>query len=224
MKILIADDEEDILDLLEYCLENEGYTVFRAKDGLEALKLAEEIVPNMIILDVMMPKLDGMETCRILRSMTKMQETIIIFLTARSEEYSEIAGFESGADDYLTKPIKPRILLSRIKALTRRSADMAQSTPETLKIHDLEIEKDSYLVRREGEEIALPRKEFELFYLLASRPGKVFKREDILEKIWGNSFVTDRTIDVHIRKLREKLGEQYIQTVKGVGYKFVLEK
>ncbi|MFN0203467.1 MAG: response regulator transcription factor [Bacteroidia bacterium] len=222
MKILIADDEEDILDLLEYCLENEGYMVFRAKDGLEALKMAEEIVPNLIILDVMMPKLDGMETCKLLRGMTKLQDAVIVFLTARAEEYSELAGFESGADDYLTKPIKPRILLSRIKALMRRNSEVPQTALEVIKVQDLEIEQGSYLVRREKEEISLPRKEFELLYLLASRPGKVFKRDDILDKIWGNAFVTDRTIDVHIRKLREKLGEQYIQTVKGVGYKFVM--
>ncbi|MEL6194374.1 MAG: response regulator transcription factor [Bacteroidota bacterium] len=221
-KILIVDDEEDILDLLEYNLEQEGYQVARALDGEKAIELAVREKPDMILLDIMMPKLDGIETCRRIRSLPDMDKIYIVFLTARSEEYSELAGFEAGADDYISKPIKPRVLISRIKAIMRRELPADQEA--TLKIHDLEIIKDEYLVKKGEKVLTLPRKEFELLYFMASRPGKVFRREKLLEKVWGDVYVVDRTIDVHVRKLREKIGEDYIQTIKGVGYKFLSEK
>ncbi|MEM8897097.1 MAG: response regulator transcription factor [Bacteroidota bacterium] len=221
-KILIVDDEEDILDLLEYNLEQEGYQVARALDGEKAIELAVREKPDMILLDIMMPKLDGIETCRRIRSLPEMDKIYIVFLTARSEEYSELAGFEAGADDYISKPIKPRVLISRIKAIMRRELPADQEA--TLKIHDLEIIKDEYLVRKGETVLTLPRKEFELLYFMASRPGKVFRREKLLEKVWGDVYVVDRTIDVHVRKLREKIGDEYIQTIKGVGYKFLSEK
>ncbi|RMG21955.1 MAG: DNA-binding response regulator [Bacteroidetes bacterium] len=219
IKVLIVDDEEDILDLLEYNLEKEGYQVLRAMDGEEAIEIAKREKPQMILLDIMMPRLDGIETCRRLRQLPGMDNVYIVFLTARSEEYSELAGFEAGADDYISKPIKPRVLLSRLKAIMRREPNMEDN--ELIRIHDLEIIKDEYLVKKGGEPLSLPRKEFELLYFLASRPGKVFRREELLEKIWGDVFVVDRTIDVHVRKLREKIGEHYIVTIKGVGYKFL---
>ena len=221
-KILIVDDEEDILDLLEYNLEQEGYQVARALDGEKAIELAVKEKPDMILLDIMMPKLDGIETCRRIRGLPEMDKIYIVFLTARSEEYSELAGFEAGADDYISKPIKPRVLISRIKAIMRRELPADQEA--TLKIHDLEIIKDEYLVKKGEKVLTLPRKEFELLYFMASRPGKVFRREKLLEKVWGDVYVVDRTIDVHVRKLREKIGEDYIQTIKGVGYKFLSEK
>ena len=215
-KILIVDDEEDILDLLEYNLEQEGYQVARALDGEKAIELAVREKPDMILLDIMMPKLDGSETCRRIRGLPEMDKIYIVFLTARSEEYSELAGFEAGADDYISKPIKPRVLISRIKAIMRRELPADQEA--TLKIHDLEIIKDEYLVKKGEKVLTLPRKEFELLYFMASRPGKVFRREKLLEKVWGDVYVVDRTIDVHERKLREKIGADYIQTIKGVGY------
>lgn len=226
MKILISDDEDDILELIAYNLEKEGYTVLRANNGVDTLQIAEKEKPEVIILDIMMPQLDGIETCRRLRAIPSMKETYIIFLTARAEEYSELAGFEVGADDYITKPIKPRVLISRIKAVMRRGALTESQSDENncLKIHDLEIDRGEYVVRRNTTEISLPRKEFELLFCLASKPGKIYRREELLEKIWGDVYVVDRTVDVHIRKLREKLGEEYIQTIKGVGYKFVAEK
>ncbi|MEO1449090.1 MAG: response regulator transcription factor, partial [Bacteroidota bacterium] len=197
----------------------DGYEVLRAMDGEGAIQLAQKHRPDMILLDIMMPQLDGIETCRRIRSMPHQEETYIIFLTARSEEYSELAGFDAGADDYITKPIKPRVLLSRLNAMKRRKRGEAQ-TP-VLQVHDLEILRDEYLVKQ-GEKVhTLPRKEFELISFLASYPGKVFSREKLLEKVWGDVFVVDRTVDVHVRKLREKLGDHYIQTVKGVGYKFL---
>ncbi len=219
-KILVVDDEEDILDLLTYNFEQEGYDVFRAQDGESALKIAEKELPDLIMLDIMMPKMDGVSTCMELRRTPGLEEVTIIFLTARSEEYSEVAGFEAGADDYIYKPIKPRVLKSRVKALLRRKHAGTRRNAEVISIHDLEILKDEYVVRRGDETIALPRKEFELFYFLASRPGKVFSREELLVHIWENVHVTDRTVDVHVRKLREKIGAEYITTVKGVGYKF----
>ena len=220
-KILIVDDEEDILELLEYNLEKEGYAVIKAFDGEEALQTITREKPDLIILDIMMPKMDGIETCRQIRNIPGMENVYIIFLTARSEEYSELAGFEAGADDYISKPIKPKVLMSRIKAIMRRTGK--SDVEESLKIHDLEIIPDEYLVKKGGNPIALPKKEFDLLYFLASKPGKVFKRAKLLEKVWGNVFVVDRTIDVHVRKLREKVGENYIITVKGVGYKFLGE-
>jgi two-component system alkaline phosphatase synthesis response regulator PhoP len=224
LKVLIVDDEEDILDLLEYNLQKEGYKVIKAMDGEEALRKARVEKPDMVVLDIMMPKLDGIETCRKIRAMKGMEHSYIVFLTARAEEYSELAGFEAGADDYIAKPIRPRVLLSRLKALTRRKSELEEEEDaQVLKVHDLEILKDEYIVKKGDEEIALPRKEFDLLFFLASKPGKVFRREKLLEKVWGDVFVVDRTIDVHVRKLREKLGDDYIVTIKGVGYKFKAE-
>lgn len=222
-KVLIVDDEKDILDLLEYNLEKEGYEVLSAMDGEEAIAMAKTEKPNMVLLDIMMPQMDGIETCRRLRELPELKGTFIVFLTARAEEYSELAGFDAGADDYIAKPIKPRVLLSRIKAILRRDQTF-KDEQDLLNVKDLEIIRDEYIVRRGNEIFNLPRKEFELLYFLASKPGKVFRREKLLEKIWGDVYVVDRTIDVHIRKLREKIGEGYIQTVKGVGYKFAKEK
>lgn len=221
-KILIVDDEADILDLLEYNLQKEGYKVFRAMDGREALKVAKTHSPDLVLLDIMMPVMDGIETCRQMRLMPETEHAYIVFLTARAEEYSELAGFEAGADDYISKPIKPRILVSRLRAILRRNT--SGDEPQTIiKIHDLEIVKDEYVVRTPEKEISLPRKEFDLLFFLASKPGKVYKREKLLEKVWGDVYVVDRTIDVHVRKLREKLGNKYIITIKGVGYKFLSE-
>jgi two-component system alkaline phosphatase synthesis response regulator PhoP len=218
-KILLVDDEPDILEFLSYNLKKEGYHVYTALTGEEGIALAKKEMPNLVLLDVMMPGIDGMEVCRELRSAQGMDGVVIAFLTARSEDYSHIAGFEAGADDYINKPIKPRVLLSRIKALLRRSSNGNEST--AVDVGKLRIDRESYLVFKEGEEISLPRKEFELLSLLASKPGKVFARDEILTRVWGDEVVVgDRTIDVHIRKLREKLGEEFIRTVKGVGYKF----
>jgi two-component system alkaline phosphatase synthesis response regulator PhoP len=218
-KILLVDDEEDILEFLSYNLKKEGYKVFTALNGEEGLDVAKKELPNLILLDVMMPGIDGIEVCREIRGIPGLKDVLIAFLSARSEDYSHIAGFDAGADDYINKPIKPRVLLSRIKALLRRGQPVKDSIPEDL--GGIRIDRESYLVHKEGQEISLPRKEFELLSLLASKPGKVFAREDILNKVWGGEVVVgDRTIDVHIRKLREKLGEDYIKTVKGVGYKF----
>ena len=220
-KILIVDDEQDILEFLEYNLKNDGYDVLLAHDGEQALKIARREQPDLIIMDIMMPKMDGVETCRRLREAPECKNIYVIFLTARAEEFSELAGFEAGGDDYIVKPIKPRVLLSRVKAILRRGADIDMDQPQTLKIADLEIVRDEFLVYKAGAPLALPKKEFELLFFLASRPGKVFSRDVLLEKIWGKDiYVVPRTIDVHIRKLREKLGEEYIQTIKGVGYKF----
>lgn len=221
-KVMIVDDEVDILDLLEYNLEKEGYKVIKAMDGEEAVKLAKEHKPDLILLDIMMPRMDGIETCRQIREIKGMKNVFIVFLTARSEEYSELAGFDAGADDYIPKPVKPRVLLSRIRAILRR--DMEEGDSDKLIVHDLEIIRDEYIVKKGEDVISLPRKEFELLQFLASHPGKVFKREKLLEKVWGDVFVVDRTVDVHVRKLREKIGEDYIQTVKGVGYKFMKEE
>ncbi len=219
-KILIVDDEEDILEFLSYNLNKEGYQVFTAADGNTAITLAKKELPHLILLDVMMPGIDGIETCRELRSLPGLEDVIIAFLTARSEDYSHIAGFDAGADDYINKPIKPRVLVSRIQALLRRTTAVKKDS-DFLQLGNLRINRERYLVIKDDIEITLPRKEFELIYLLASKPGKVFTREEILIKIWGYDVVVgDRTIDVHIRKLREKIGEDYIRTVKGVGYKF----
>lgn len=220
-KILIVDDEVDILDLLTYNFEQEGYDVYRASNGEEAIRVAAEVQPDLIVLDIMMPKMDGVAACMQIRNTPGLEEVTVVFLTARSEEYSEVAGFEAGADDYIYKPIKPRVLKSRVKALLRRQGGGKRRNNEIISIHDLEIMRDEYVVRRGTDSIALPRKEFELFYFLASRPGKVFSREDLLVHIWENVHVTDRTVDVHVRKLREKIGPEYIVTIKGVGYKFL---
>lgn len=220
-KILIVDDEPDIIELIEYNLKKEGYQVFTASNGLEAIQVAKKSLPDLIILDIMMPKLDGIEACRQLRAMPEFKSTFMVFLTARSEEYSEISGFNVGADDYIAKPIKPRALISRINAILRRTNMAETEVANKLEIGNLVIDREAYLVYQDGKKIVLAKKEFELLYLLASKPGKVFTREVILNNIWEDSVVvTNRTIDVHIRKLREKLGEDYVTTVKGVGYKF----
>ena len=220
-KILVVDDEPDIVELIAYNLKREGYQVHTASNGQEAVSTAKKIMPDLIILDVMMPKMDGIEACRIMRAMPEFKSTFMVFLTARSEEYSEIAGFNVGADDYIAKPIKPRALLSRINAILRRNAQNEELPNEKLEISDLVIDREAFLVFKNGEKIVLAKKEFELLYLLASKPGKVYTREVILKNIWEDSVVvTNRTIDVHIRKLREKIGENYVATVKGVGYKF----
>ncbi|HEX7367574.1 MAG TPA: response regulator transcription factor [Pelobium sp.] len=220
-KILIVDDEPDILELIEYTLKKEGYTVFTALNGKEAVQEARKCLPDLIILDVMMPKMDGIEACRVLRAMPEFKNTFMVFLTARSEEYSEIAGFNVGADDYIAKPIKPRALLSRINAILRRNSQSEDAADEKLEIADLVIDRGAFLVFQNGNRVVLAKKEFELLYLLAAKPGKVYTREAILSSIWEDSVVvTNRTIDVHIRKLREKLGDDYVTTVKGVGYKF----
>ncbi len=217
--ILLVDDEQDILDLVSYNLEKEGYKVHTASNGREAIDIASKVVPELILLDVMMPEMDGMETCVQLRENPSLTGTVIAFLTARSEDYSQISGFDSGADDYITKPIKPRVLVSRVKALLRRKGGVVEETP--IKQDGIHVDKERYLVIKDGEELNLPKKEFELLALLISQPGRVFTRESILANVWGNDVVVgDRTIDVHIRKLREKLGDHYFKTVKGVGYKF----
>jgi two-component system alkaline phosphatase synthesis response regulator PhoP len=223
VKILIVDDEQDILEFIEYNLLKEGYQVTTANNGREGLKVAKEIQPNLIILDIMMPGLDGVEVCRELRAMPEFNDTIIAFLTARSEDYSQIAGFEVGGDDYITKPIRPRVLTSRIGALLRRTAnfDQQQEEDKIIKVADLIIDKEKVLVYRNDESIVLAKKEFELLGLLVSKPGKVFSRDEIFSKIWGSDVIVgNRTIDVHIRKLREKIGDHYIRTIKGIGYKF----
>ncbi|HVW97557.1 MAG TPA: response regulator transcription factor [Mucilaginibacter sp.] len=220
-KILIVDDEPDILELIEYNLKKEGYQVFLARNGQEAVAEAKRTLPDLIVLDIMMPKMDGIEACRIMRTMPEFKNTFMVFLTARSEEYSEIAGFNVGADDYIAKPIKPRALVSRINAILRRNAPAEDVTDNKLEIADLVIDREAYLVFQKGKKVVLAKKEFELLYLLASKPGKVYTREVILKNIWEDSVVvTNRTIDVHIRKLREKLGDDCVSTVKGVGYKF----
>ena len=220
-KILVVDDEPDILELIEYNLKKDGYQVFTATNGQEGVAVAKKVLPDLIILDIMMPKMDGIEACRIMRAMPEFKNTFMVFLTARSEEYSEIAGFNVGADDYIAKPIKPRALISRINALLRRNVQSEEQPENKLVISDLVIDRDAYLVFRKGEKTVLAKKEFELLYLLASKPGKVYTRDVILKSIWEDSVVvTKRTIDVHIRKLREKLGDTYVTTVKGVGYKF----
>ncbi|SEO66771.1 response regulator transcription factor [Mucilaginibacter sp. OK283] len=220
-KILIVDDEPDILELIEYNLKKEGYQVFLARNGQEAVAEAKKSLPDLIVLDIMMPKMDGIEACRIMRTMPEFKNTFMVFLTARSEEYSEIAGFNVGADDYIAKPIKPRALVSRINAILRRNSPTEETPDNKLEIGDLVIDREAYLVYQKGVKVVLAKKEFELLYLLASKPGKVYTREVILKNIWEDSVVvTNRTIDVHIRKLREKLGDEVVATVKGVGYKF----
>ncbi len=219
-RILLVDDDEDILEFVSYNLKKEGYIVEAVQNGSEALGLVRKNSFDLIILDVMMPDMDGMETCAALRELPETKDTLIAFLTARGEDYSQIAGFDAGADDYINKPIKPRLLLKRVEALLRRSHGV-QEDKHQISIANLLIDKDQYLVQKGEEQLSLPRKEFELLCLLAEKPGRVFGRDEILERVWGNEVVVGgRTIDVHIRKLREKLGESYISTVKGVGYKF----
>lgn len=219
IKILLVDDDADILEIVGFNLEAENYQVYTAKNGREALTIAKKETPNLVILDVMMPEMDGIETCEHMRKLPELNNTIITFLTARGEDYSQVAGFDVGADDYITKPIKPKLLVSKVKALLRRVKEDA-AAEDILRIGDIEINREEYKIVKDSQEIILPRKEFELFYLLASKPGKVFKREEILDKVWGNEVIVGgRTIDVHIRKLREKIGDELFKTIKGVGYK-----
>ncbi|ELR72764.1 Phosphate regulon transcriptional regulatory protein PhoB (SphR) [Fulvivirga imtechensis AK7] len=221
-RVLVVDDEEAILELLKYNLEKQGYEVKTALDGVRAVDIAKKFKPDLILLDIMMPRQDGVETCRQLREIPELAGTFIIFLTARAEEYSEIAAFDVGADDYITKPIKPRALMSRLSALFRRDSKKKAVTNK-ISIGDLVIDRTSYIVMANGREVSLPKKEFELLYFLAQNPNKVFGRDELLHNIWGSDvYVLARTVDVHIRKVREKIGEEYIKTVKGVGYKFSL--
>lgn len=222
IKILLVDDEPDILEIIRFNLDKEGYQIKTASNGIKAIEVAEKFLPNLIILDVMMPDLDGIETCERLRQDKRFQDTIIMFLTARGEDYSHVAAFDAGADDYVTKPVKPKVLVSKIKGLLRRFKEKDTSTTSQLEFKNLTIDREAYKVIVKGKDLTMPRKEFELLYLLASKPGKVFKREKIMDKVWGSDVVVgDRTIDVHIRKLREKIGENFFKTIKGVGYKFI---
>ena len=218
-KILLVDDEPDIVEIIRFNLEQNGYKISTASDGLEAIKVAEKEIPHLIIMDVMMPNLDGIEACERLRQDDRFSDTIIMFLTARGEDYSYVAAFDAGADDYVTKPIKPKILVSKVKGLLRRLKE--KESKNIYVFNKLTIDRDSYKVINENKELSLPRKEFELLFLLASMPGKVFTREKIMDVVWGGDVVGDRTIDVHIRKLREKIGNHYFKTVKGIGYKFI---
>jgi len=222
IKILLVDDEADILEIVGYNLSSEGYQVTTAKNGVEAIEKAKKYKPQLIILDVMMPEMDGIEACEKLRGIPDLSNTIITFLTARGEDYSQVAGFDAGADDYITKPIKPKVLVSKVKALLRRLKESDNPLDTIIKVGALVINREEYKITNKGQDIILPRKEFELLSLLATKPNKVFKREEILDKVWGNEVIVGgRTIDVHIRKLREKIGDKSFKTVKGVGYKFV---
>ena len=224
IKILCVDDEPDILEILKYNLSNEGYNVSTAVDGKSAIEIAYNISPNLIIMDVMMPNMDGIEACEKLRSDEKFNDTIIMFLTARGEDYSHVAAYDAGADDYVTKPVKPKVLVSKVKGLLRRLKKVIAKDINEIVFDDIKIDREKYKVYISDNVLNLPRKEFELLYLLASKPDKVYKREKIMESVWGSEVVVgDRTIDVHIRKLREKVGDKYFKTVKGVGYKFVIE-
>ncbi|MGW8314487.1 MAG: response regulator transcription factor [Bacteroidales bacterium] len=224
--ILLVDDEKDILEFLSYNLRNEGFKIYTANNGREAVKMAGEVRPHLVLMDVMMPEMDGIEACAEIRENPLLEHTLVAFLTARGEDYSQIAGFEAGGDDYITKPVRPKVLVSRIKALLKRrkALDQQREAESATKLGsgNLIIDKERYLVIKKGKDISLPRKEFELLSLLISKPEKVFTREEIFDHVWGeNIIVGDRTIDVHIRKLREKIGEKHIKTVKGIGYKFV---
>ncbi|HCO21395.1 MAG: response regulator transcription factor [Cloacibacterium normanense] len=221
-KILLIDDEQDILEILSYNLEKEGYQVFTANNGNEGIVKAKEIIPDLILLDVMMPEKDGIETCQEMRQIRELQKTLIVFLSARSEEFSQLAGFDAGANDYIVKIIKPKVLISKVNALLQLTTQVAEQS-KLIELGDLVIDKDNFKVTKNGEHFLLPKKEFDLLYLLATNTQKVFKREEILEKVWGNDVIVgERTIDVHIRRLREKLGDNSIQTLKGIGYKLVV--
>jgi len=223
IRILLVDDEPDILEILSYNLSSEGYTIYTANNGVEGVAKAKKKQPHLIILDVMMPEMDGIEACEIIRNTKGLESTIITFLTARGEDYSQVAGFDAGADDYITKPIKPKVLVSKIKGLLRRLKEDESAAEDIVKVGNIVINREEYKIVNDGVELVLPRKEFELLSLLTSKPNKVFKREVILDRVWGNEVVVGgRTIDVHIRKLREKIGEEHFKTIKGVGYKFVL--
>ena len=219
-KILIVDDDPDIIEILTYNLSNEGYDVKSAVNGIEAIKKAKKFIPDIILLDVMMPEMDGIEACSQLREIESLSKSMIIFLSARGEDFTQIAAFDAGADDYINKPVKPKILLKKISSISRRILSENNNTSNII-VGSLVIDRESYTVTLEKDEFALPRKEFELLFLLASKPGKVLTRDEIMLKVWGTQVVVvDRTIDVHVRKLREKIGEKYIKTIKGVGYKF----
>ena len=222
-KILLVDDEQDILEILSYNLEKEGYKVFTANNGNEGIAKAKEINPDLILLDVMMPEKDGIETCQEMRQIKELQKTLIVFLSARAEEFSQLAGYDAGANDYIVKIIKPKVLISKVNALLQLSTQVSESQSKVLELGDLIIDKDNFKVTKAGENLLLPKKEFDLLYLLASNTQKVFKREEILDKVWGNDVIVgERTIDVHIRRLREKLGDNSIQTLKGIGYKLTV--
>ena len=224
IKILCVDDEPYILEILKYNLSNEGYNVSTAADWKSAIEIAYNISPNLIIMDVMMPNMDGIEACEKLRSDENFNDTIIMFLTARGEDYSQVAAYDAGADDYVTKPVKPKVLVSKVKGLLRRLKKVIAKDVNEIVFDDIKIDREKYKVYISDNVLNLPRKEFELLYLLASKPDKVYKREKIMETVWGSEVVVgDRTIDVHIRKLREKVGDKYFKTIKGVGYKFVIE-
>ena len=219
-KILLVDDEKDIIEFLSYNLAREGFKVFSANSGKEALKIARQQIPDIIVLDVMMPGMDGVETCEALRENEELKDSIIVFLTARADDYSQIAALDSGGDDFITKPIKPKVFISKIYSLLRRSKPAVSEIPKQMELTNLKIDAEKYLVEIGGKNIVLPRKEFELLFLLSTKPGKVFTREEIFTKIWGNDVIVgDRTIDVHVRKIREKVGDDVIKTIKGVGYK-----
>ena len=225
-RILLVDDETDILEFLSYNLRAEGFNISTAGNGREALKIAKDIKPHLVLMDVMMPEMDGIAACEEIRANKELEHTLVAFLTARGEDYSQIAGFEAGGDDYITKPIKPKVLVSRIKALLKRRSikveDTEMGSASRIVSGDLVIDKERYLVIKKGKDISLPRKEFELLSLLISKPEKVFTRDEIFDRVWDDNIVVgDRTIDVHIRKLRKKIGEKYIKTVKGIGYKYV---
>ncbi len=222
-KILLVDVEQDILEILSYNLEKEGYKVFTANNGNEGIAKAKEIIPDLILLDVMMPEKDGIETCQEMRQIKELQKTLIVFLSARAEEFSQLAGYDAGANDYIVKIIKPKVLISKVNALLQLSTQVSESQSKVLELGDLIIDKDNFKVTKAGENLLLPKKEFDLLYLLASNSQKVFKREEILDKVWGNDVIVgERTIDVHIRRLREKLGDDSIQTLKGIGYKLTV--
>ena len=225
IKILLVDDEPDILEIVRYNLSNEGYQIFTASNGTEAIKKSKKIQPHLILLDVMMPEMDGIEACEKIREIETLKNVVIAFFTARGEDYSQVAGFDAGADDYITKPVKPKVLVSKVKSLLRRLKNESNEVLDLITVGDIVINREEYFVKKNQQKIILPRKEFELLALLASKPGKVFKRDTILEKVWGSDVVVGgRTIDVHIRKLREKIGDDYFKTVKGVGYKFIIDE
>jgi len=225
-RILLVDDEEDILEFVSYNLQREGFRVYSARNGLEAIEMAGKVKPDLVILDVMMPEMDGIAACEEIRKLPSCKNVLIAFLTARGEDYSQIAGFEAGADDYITKPIRPKVLISRVKALLKRSGGIGADAAENdkiINIGDIVIDKERYILKIDGRELTLPRKEFELLSLLVSKPDKVFTRDEIYKAVWGNNVIVgDRTIDVHIRKLREKIGNDHIRTLKGIGYKFIV--
>lgn len=223
IKILLVDDEPDVIEIISYNLKEEGYNIFSASNGKQAVEKAKKVSPHLIIMDVMMPVMDGIEACEMIRKDKNLNETVIMFLTARGEDYSQVAAFDAGADDYVTKPIKPKVLVSKVKAILRRRIKSEKPSIEKIELDNLLIDKSEYKVIVDSKSLSLPRKEFELLFLLASRPEKVIKRDQIMEEVWGSQVIVgDRTIDVHIRKLREKIGEKFFETVKGVGYKFVI--